>query len=456
MLLMDEQTPKVQTILSLPSQVSEPAPPQAQSASLTQTPLCGESGTSALLGGSSSTPTPSPLLPQQPPAHSVLWTPPRRSPFHPNHIFQTPSPPRGIPELPGLTPLSSDGEEEQQMSFTQPSRNGMRPDFSAIKTPRPPGAWSFTPRQPREELVEGSMAFTSDADHEDGLAAPVASLSRVRSMPTRTPAPPGAWTVTSTSKRPLQKVRFDTRHSHTEHSLAQQDTESSNLVEAIPYQSSQSNNASVPTEVPRTQNEETTLQLRPTSNSARKSPSIRVVDAFGREQVPEDSSLDSLSRVRSTRRKTGVRILDAMGRDIDGSSEVSSRKPDEIDPHNPLNNTEALTRVRQGLSDLARGLDVMDRRLSVCSLQAVQVDNAYFRSDHGSQVDVRLLELNDTSRAARETRQRLYSAEAKVQAKFEPLRSSMENGFPVRTSLRIVQLFRTVLMFSSSSVGRWS
>ncbi|KAF8230171.1 hypothetical protein L208DRAFT_1400880 [Tricholoma matsutake] len=444
----EERTPRVRTIPPPPIEVSKDAIPWSPSASSTQntpvyvetrlqkaasgnSPISVDPSSSALLREPSSTPSLSPPSPPQPTAHSVLTTPPRRSPFNSTHKFQTPSPPKGMPELPEPPSLSSDGEDEQ-MSFTYTSKHGTRSDFSAIKTPRPPGAWSSTPQQPprHEESAQDSLAPTSDEDHENKFAAAGASLS---SMPARTPAPPGAWMITPAVRRPLHKVRFDTQHSHTETSLAGQDTDSSILLESGLQPSSQSNNApevSEGTSMTPKPGEESTSELRQqlpntpisprsrTSYLPRKSPSIRVVDAFGREQLPEDMSLDGLSDVDSrTRRKTGVRILDATGRDMDGS-EAPSGKLDESDEHmSPLNHTEALTRVRQGLSDLARGLDDIDR------------------THHDSQVGVRLHELNDASQTARETRKRLHSAESDARAKFETMRASMKNRFPLCTAV---------------------
>ena len=183
-------------------------------------------------------------------------------------------------------------------------------------------------------------------------------------MLARTPAPPGGWLVTPATKRPLQKVRFDTQRPHTEQSPGGQDTELSDFLEGS---SPLSNDVSVPTTP--TQDEESTLRLPPdlpptstsphsrTLNTPRKLPSIRVVDAFGREQLPEDMTLDDSSKVHSqTKRNAGVYILDAM--DVD-YGEVPSGELDETKPS--LSHADALTRVKQGLAELTRGLDSLDR-----------------------------------------------------------------------------------------------
>jgi serine/arginine repetitive matrix protein 2 len=393
-LSIEERTPKVRTIPPPPVEASETIRPASPTQKMTYHSRNGfqkaaasgipststtsvDPGTFSTLGESSSAPSPSSPQPSVP---SILSTPPRRTSFGSTPKFQTPSPPKGMPELPG-PPSSSSGEDEQrQISFTQPSSNGMRPDFSAIKTPRPPGGWSSTPRQPHYESEQGSLASTSDADHENGLALPVSSLSMFSSLPARTPAPPGAWMATPAARRPLQKVRFDNQDSRTMHSMTGRDIDSSNSLEDGLHSSSQPNNTSVLTEVPDglqitpPPNEESTLQparessdtqVSPrsrSSNTPRKLPSIRVLDAFGREQLSEDASLDGSSKVSSrTRRRTSVRVLDAMGRDVKGD-EVSPEKLDEPDRHiAPLNHAEVFTSVRQGLTDLAQGLDDMDR-----------------------------------------------------------------------------------------------
>ena len=333
-------------------------------------PLFTDATSSAVSEKLSSTPSPSP---SSPPVHSILSTPPRRSLlFNSEHGFPTPPPPKGMPELPGPPPLSSD-EDEQELSLTRPSSMDTRTDFSAIKTPRPPGAWSSTPRQSHaEESTQASSVYTSDVENENELAPSAVPIPGVSSMLARTPAPPGGWLVTPAAKRPLQKVRFDTQHSHTEHSIEGQDTELSDVLEDS---SPQLNDISVRKEVPEgpqmtpTQDEESILRLPPATsttfhskilNTPRKLPSIRVVDAFGREQLPEDMTLDDPSKVHSqTKRKAGVRILDAM--DVD-YSEVPSGELDETNRSIPsLSHADALARVKQGLSDLTRGLDELDR-----------------------------------------------------------------------------------------------
>ena len=89
--------------------------------------------------------------------------------------------------------------------------------------------------------------------------------------------------------------------------------------------------------------------------SLRKSPSIRVVDAFGRERLSDNESTKNQvngSAVGEDMSKTKIRIVDAMGRELP-----------EVDNHleRPLTRGEALSHVQKGLADLANELDEEDR-----------------------------------------------------------------------------------------------
>ena len=89
--------------------------------------------------------------------------------------------------------------------------------------------------------------------------------------------------------------------------------------------------------------------------SPRKSPSIRVVDAFGRERLSDNESIKNQangSAVGEDISKTKIRIVDAMGREVP-----------KVDDHleRPLTRGEALSHVQKGLADLANELDEEDR-----------------------------------------------------------------------------------------------
>lgn len=442
--LSQERTPTIRTIPPPPLEIPEYTPPRSPSPPPRQkTPVNDESRLQKAISSHYTTSTPinsnltskslqdispppsppndQPQQPSQSSAHSFLSTPPRPTSFNASRLeFQTPSPPRGLPELPG-PPSSSEGDEAQQeveqertpirdmrsdlttMKTPKPpgawaSTPAHRPylepspedevegeqarmpvrdlgsDFSTMKTPRAPGAWASTPAPPRHETPSQSHSYAGDTDteYENGLATPVASLSRASSLPPQTPAPPGGWTVTPAVRKSILKVRFDTHAPGTEQSFLNDGIESSNdFVDGIVNASWRTENIFVDTSAPAIKVEEPEARIctpeppstpvspsRSPRSPPRKSPSIRVLDAFGREQVTEDKSSKGLNTPKN---KSGIRVVDAMGRDIEDSVEQPTL--DEVDIKNspPLKHSEALVRVRRGLSDLAQGLDEMNR-----------------------------------------------------------------------------------------------
>jgi serine/arginine repetitive matrix protein 2 len=323
-----------------------------------------------------SSPTPWPPPPPEP--SLILATPPRRQSSTSSKVeFETPPPPKGLPELPGPPPSEDEADEEPH------------PEVSSTKTPKPPGAWTSTPSLSRRgpPLVrvhtfpgsDGSDGFGELAS-ESGLATPVASLSRASSLPSQTPAPPGAWLPTPSAerRRSVLKVRFEVEseqsasdvlangHAHVGDSDGPQ-TESpceSSFEASTPK--ARVNGLPAPLEV---KMEEFEAPVTPRSTPPpplRKSPSIRVVDAFGREQTSlseVDKSQDSgvVSPVPSTpRNKSSVRIVDAMGREVEEVLEtIGGEGKNEVDV--TLGHNEALRRVRQSIADLASGLNEVDR-----------------------------------------------------------------------------------------------
>jgi hypothetical protein len=171
--------------------------------------------------------------------------------------------------------------------------------------------------------------------------------------------------------KPALKVRFDTQISRIE------SLEKSNLLEDNSNPSPQPNGVSVLTQrmsptVPFVQEGEPISQIQPESpvtavspsNSGRirKSPSIRVLDAFGREQLVDNISPKAPSKLNGPQRsKTSIRVLDAFGRGAESSDDDSFGKDELSGRITPLRHNEALVRVRQGLSDLARDLDEIDK-----------------------------------------------------------------------------------------------
>jgi hypothetical protein len=71
-------------------------------------------------------------------------------------------------------------------------------------------------------------------------------------------------------------------------------------------------------------------------------------------------------------------------------------------------------------------------RLDLSPLELCGLTDVWCRTNHDSEADARLHELDDASRAARKHRERLYSGEIDVQGKFKTMRASMKHGFSVR------------------------
>lgn len=122
----------------------------------------------------------------------------------------------------------------------------------------------------------------------------------------------------------------------------------------------------------------------PSPRSLRKSPSVRLVDAYGRERVDEEGTAKSLienghagaerktTTSPLTPRRSLVRIVDAMGRNVDDvvvvpdASEGRENRSFEADvsvvsDDIPIGHAEALARMRRTLRDLAEGLSDTDR-----------------------------------------------------------------------------------------------
>lgn len=374
------------------------------------------------------------------PASSVLSTPPRRSSFSTSRVeFQTPSPPKGLPELPG-PPSSS--EDEQVMERTPLRYNDTAPsDLTAMKTPKPPGGWTSTPTPARPNgrdahpRTQALSEESDDSQYDSGLATPVASLSRATSMALQTPAPPGAWLATPAPRKSILRVRFDTESLAPGQSMAGSAVEAFNGSSSNPKDSAtsrQMNGSAKPNSLavnidnsdyrPRTPTPTPTTPV-PASVSPRrhrKSPSIRVVDAFGRAMLSEELTVDKDQKGPNSPDATSrskIRIVDAMGREVTETIEPSDYSQTDEDSI-PLEHSEALTRVRRGLADLAEGLSDMDK-----SGDQTKIDQG------------RLDELDDVSRVARETRSKLsqtlkmaQNSEDSLRSKFGSLRASMKKS----------------------------
>lgn len=306
-----------------------PSPPPSPPTSTTTAPPEPEAASTTILG--------------------LLSTPPKRPSFHSSRLeFQTPSPPHGLPDLPG--PPSSDEETETERPAATPIRFNGGPDMTSTKTPRPPGAWASTPAPvARARSLPPPEHDDSDSQYENGLATPVSSLSRASSFPAQTPKPPGGWVATPTPRKSILKVRFNPQPSELELSA----TENFSSTNGHPEESSHITATGLATPVEEEESFRVHTPELPTApvsplRSPRRSPTIRVVDEYGRP--------DKSKPVKSPKNwnKVPVRIVDAMGREVEPVEPTVKLEP------STLNHNEALRVVREGVSDLVQGLDEMD------------------------------------------------------------------------------------------------
>ncbi|KAJ7209622.1 hypothetical protein GGX14DRAFT_452266 [Mycena pura] len=327
---------------------------------------------------------------------SLLSTPPKRPSFHSSKLdFQTPSPPRGLPDLPG-PPSSSDEETETERPANTPLRSNGAPN-TTLKTPRPPGAWASTPSPlVRSNSLSASEHGDGDSQYEGGLATPIPSLSRASSLPAQTPKPPGGWVATPTPRKSVRQVTFDLQPSEFELSATEESTNDH------PEEQSQVSEAGLATPVEVEQLRSHIQEPTSPSKSPRRSPTVRIVDAYGR---PDKSKA---MKSPKSRNKNAVRIVDAMGREVEPAEQTAK---DESCDDMPLDRIGALRVVREGVSDLAHKLNELD-----LSSDFVQLD------------EDRIRELDNTSRAARETREDLKQAYTQLRASMQRSKVAVETN----------------------------
>ncbi|KAF8134622.1 hypothetical protein EV363DRAFT_1324135 [Boletus edulis] len=349
----------------------------------------------------------------------ALVTPPRQTSFS-SSISAFPSSPHDLPDLPG--PPSSD-DDVLGGTPTKDRRVVTSSNFTLTKTPKPPGAWAATPLPPKFDrrspspadffpLESTPPAFTStplpransyphtrtdtatDDPSEDGLLTPVGTLSRARSLPLRTPAPPGAWVATPGQsallsngaeqsqygsigrRKGLLKVRFDVAESETSATEGHPNSpltairltnpdDAEVVVNGVP----QSTQTSTAPHRPVTPDQPTTPTSRESGSSPRslrKSPSVRLVDAYGRKRVDEEGiakplialpngHADAERKAPPTPRHSLLRVVDAMA-NRSFETDVSV-----ISDDTPIGHAEALARMRKTLRDLAESLSETDR-----------------------------------------------------------------------------------------------
>ena len=287
-------------------------------------------------------------------------------------------------------------------------------------------------------------------------------IQRGNSFPTQTPAPPGAWNGTpgfgSVGRKSALKVRFDvTSESETPSSSAQQDIslESIEMVHppdedpAQPTTSAFNRTNGIGYDEPRsafssfsssdTSGVEDGLRtpvIKPTSTPLKATPSVRMVDAFGREVI-EDNPSREVSDVSpmtlpaqdpTPSRKPSVRIVDAMGREVQQNGNAA--KVDTVGEE--LSRVESLAKIRESISSLAKEMDDIDSSPS---------------SDDESD-EARLKELDEVSAKARNTREKLkhtlhsvQSGEEDWKAKYGSLRASMRKSISFVSFLRHCHIF---------------
>ena len=349
--------------------------------------------------------------PAQTTTTSSPLTPTRnKSPQHLKNEFKTPSPPKGLPDLP--TPSSSDESENRLyrniqsgskwmatpkppggwLNTPKPSRevteqgspsddatgiNGDTPlatddgisylttparaeathGFqSSAKTPKPPGGWLSTPAPapiPAQSMPVDSPLDIPQAEQNQGLLTPVASFSKGSKLEPKTPAAPGAWLATPAVKRSILKVRFEP-----EVSTFTDKSESDKHSDPAFDSSISGVNGLDDSDDGLQQTEELSSKSSPSPRRQKspKSPKIRVLDAFGREQEPDLSNQE-----RANSSPSALRVVDAMGHEIDEESHVEDAEDAATPSHSALSRGELLSRIRNGLDDLVAGIDDLDK-----------------------------------------------------------------------------------------------
>ncbi|KAL0956123.1 hypothetical protein HGRIS_002290 [Hohenbuehelia grisea] len=420
---MSEEVTPVMRIISPPPLAGEPSisvsPPSPMQIDVSQRAMQDESRLKQALSSSSTSsiiqepsPPPSPAsarLLGASHSSSLLETPPRRSSFNSSKvIFQTPSPPKGLPDLPG-PPSESDFDSERDALGAQFTPSGERPngrlDFSSMKTPKPPGAWMTTPVSQRAES-EPLEERKSESEFSAGLATPAASMSRA-SLLAQTPAPPGAWAATPAPRKSILKVRFDALN-HADGGVESSDGAASASEETQGVPGASSGPTGRPASSVKVEDVDETIPTTPQPSAARgnrehrRTPSIRVLDAFGRDATPELKKAQAAAERSIRSEQSSIRIVDAMGREVENNGESIDGDTSILD------RDDALARVRSGLAELAADMSDYDRS-----------------SESFSSNESRLRELDSMSRSAREMKVQLSECIADQQNKITQLRASM-------------------------------
>ncbi|KAI9446686.1 hypothetical protein H4582DRAFT_594749 [Lactarius indigo] len=396
----------------------------------------------------------------------------------PPEKLHSPSPPEDLPlpELPG--PPSEDDTGDNLFATCE---NGGLPNLNLTiaKTPRPPGAWAATPapaparsQTPQPTLSSighprtrsNSLPQPSFTEIRSSLATPTPALTHAGTLPARTPAPPGGWFSTpgSLRRRSLMKVRFETTPSGSAVSDVDATAKDDKEVEAsLPeanwdvtpplgptHGTSESmsepsfNNVESSSPIPALSTSASgddqkesdlvanfvngTAVGSPSRRKLRRTPSVRLVDEYGRakEDFPSTPSRKDVREHSASMRMPGggalktprnasVRILDAMGHELEEPSEQNDSEDTVTETR--YTRQEALERMKKAVADLREGLNSVDT------------------PGNGSLDDPRLGELYDLSKAARDMRSKLASSLQQAQTtqirhKYGSLKESMRKS----------------------------
>ncbi|EKM54568.1 uncharacterized protein PHACADRAFT_258509 [Phanerochaete carnosa HHB-10118-sp] len=376
---------------------------------------------SFITAASPSSPQLSPVRERSPEPLFGLSTPPRHSQNISKLVFETPSPPRNMPELPAL-PLngssSSEGEHDHPATPIM-ERRSLLADFTAAKTPKPPGAWAPTPVpvEKAEKADTHPPPAAPSLPPEAATPTPVSGPAEP-SVVIPTPAPPGAWQPTpvgSMRRRSILKVRFDVDPNTSGESMPEVpmigpgtgDPAADSMSEMFP--------PLMPPPPPAAQREEPKEEVqRPSTppaarpRKAFRPPGMTLVDAYGNEVVerpaPELSASSSTQSddgvpdaplvqppVPALRTMRPITIVDPMGREVKEEEEEPSPimqpaeervKEEDVDYESarPMSRRESLTRLRDAIKEMAEDLGESDDSHIASRLDDKRLDELYRKS----------------------------------------------------------------------------
>lgn len=193
-----------------------------------------------------------------------------------------------------------------------------------------------TPVPAQSMPVDSPLDIT---EKKRGLLTPVASLSKGSKLEPKTPTAPGAWLATPTVKKSILKVRFEPEVS----TLTDKSVDHPNPISGVNGLDDNDDGLQRTEELP------SRSPSSPRRQRSTKSPKIRVLDAFGREQEPDVSNQEHVDSSPSP-----LRVVDAMGHEIEKRSRSEATEA-------TATRGELLSRIRNGLDDLVVDIDEFDK-----------------------------------------------------------------------------------------------